>query len=308
MDELTQVRGLRSDAPRPDRGRLAPGRQKLMDVAQRGGRARRLRTDWRLATVGAVAALTVTALLGSRLWGGDQVKPGAQPVVTVQLGDAKDVLEHAADVVAGQHAPTPHAGQWVYELTKEANRTDEETPVSEHSHWAKYADPTFENGKMGDDYSPRKRYQFLADLPDDPEAVKKKARVFYPSGNETQAQHDLRALTILAQSYPAPPKGLAAVYRAMATIPGLKAANTTDLLGRDTIDVYLPQKSAGAYPLRHDFLIDSTTYAYVGTRAIAQSDNHDKGGKFGDSWKKGDVIIDLARKQIALVDKNGERP
>lgn len=304
MDELTQVRGLRADAPRPDRGQLAPGRQKLMDVAQRHGRARRLRADWRLAAAGAVVALTVTALLGSQLWGGDRVRPGVEHPYTGKLGDARGVLEYAADAVARQQAPTPHDGQWIYEVEKEKNLTDEENPVVEHANWYEYADTASENGKMGDDHSLRERYRFLADLPDDLDAVKKEARAFYPGG-EPQPEHDLRALSLLAETYPAPPEGLATVYRAMATIPHLKALRTKDMLGRDAIELYLPQKAAGAFPMRNDFLMDAGTYAYLGTRVVALSDN--QGGKFADTWKKGDVIIEEARKKIALVDESGDR-
>lgn len=58
--------------------------------------------------------------------------------------------------------------------------------------------------------------------------MKKRARVFCPGEDETVAEHDFRALPVLAMSYPADPEGLASVCRAMATVPGIRAVQTQD--------------------------------------------------------------------------------
>jgi hypothetical protein len=305
MDEMTRVRDLRADAPHPDRSRLAPGRQELMKAARRDGRLRLPRLRWQLAAVGAVAVLTATALLGSQLWGGGGATTGARPPeITPLAGGARGVLEDAASVVAQGHAPVPHEGQWIYEVEDQIEY-QQNLPLKETEHWTR-----FDNGGESDRPSPREAYQFLAAPPHDLDAVKAKARSFNPPAwsGEPRAEHDLRALELLAQSYPAPPQGLAAVYRAMATIPHLKAVETRDALGRKAIALYLDpdsrEKKEGAYDW---FLLDATTYAYAGDLGVSLDSNGTQ--HFGNPHvKKGDVFESTARRKIALVGEKGGRP
>lgn len=118
MDELTQLRELRADAPVPDRAALAPGRALLTDaIAGRSRRTRRLRADWRIASLGAVVAITAAALfitqivdataprhghLAARTHGPDLSSPAAA------LGQAANFLERQ------KTPPEPRPDQWVY--------------------------------------------------------------------------------------------------------------------------------------------------------------------------------------------------
>lgn len=68
MDEMTRLRELRADAPVPHRAALAPGRKRLTDSIEGGSRRTfRLRADWRIASLGAVVAITAAALFVTQI-------------------------------------------------------------------------------------------------------------------------------------------------------------------------------------------------------------------------------------------------
>ncbi|MER7727168.1 CU044_5270 family protein [Streptomyces sp. NPDC096323] len=306
-DEMTLVRELRAEAPAPDRAALAAGRQRLTEVA---GRRRRLRTDWRLAAVATAAVITVGAVAGTQFTsGGKGAQQGAGPTTLFELGSAAPVLRSAADEVADDPVPVPTTGQWVYtkQLVSDANAGPRQSGTQEAEreltalaregksgekanglrvieHWYRYADPAFENGRSGDDHSPRERFTLLAALPTDPAGVREQARAFYPGENETTAQHDFRALSVLAASYPADPKGLASVYRAMATIPGLEAVQTVDVLNRPVIGIHLPGE-------RGLLLLNARTSLYAGG---------------GSTDASADSVV-TARVKAVVVDRKGQR-
>ncbi|MFE9858802.1 hypothetical protein [Streptomyces sp. NPDC005780] len=58
-------------------------------------------------------------------------------------------------------------------------------------------------------------------------------------------------------SCPADPEGLASVYRAMATVPGIRAVQTQDVLNRPVIGIHLPGE-------RDLLLLDAETSRYAG--------------------------------------------
>ncbi|TPQ16173.1 CU044_5270 family protein [Streptomyces sporangiiformans] len=303
MDEMTAVRELRAEAPVPRRGRLAPGRELLLREAARGRRSRRIRADWRLAAVGAAAAITVAAVLGTQVVSdGRDAQPGAQPTYFLELGSAKDLLNEAADVIAAGPSVTARDGQWIYVKSVEVNITDDEQPGPQTGEdWMKYADPSMEDGRAGDDHSPREEYEFLKSLPDDPKKIREKARKFFyaTDESETRTEHEYRALTaVVSRAYAYDAEDLAKVYRAMATIPGLRAAQVQDAAGRDAIALYLPSKDTMVD--RNEFLLNPGTYLYSGHRLVARRGT--------EEWKKGDVVISGARLAMAVVGKKGERP
>ncbi|WP_393056744.1 hypothetical protein [Streptomyces sp. LN549] len=114
--------------------------------------------------------------------------------------------------------------------------------------------------------------------------MKKRARAFYPGDGESVARHDFGALSMLAMSYPADPKGLAAVYRAMATVPGLRAVQTQDALNRPVVGIRYPGE-------RDLFLLDAQTMRFAGWGSL-------------DSPTADGVSAVL---KTALVDRKGER-
>ncbi|MET7387162.1 CU044_5270 family protein [Streptomyces sp. NPDC005529] len=323
VDEMKDVREFRAGAPKPDQARLAKGRDRLSSAAERG-RGRRLRADWRLAAVGAAAALTAVAVLAYGLGGGGH--SGAERTVPATTrtvpGSVKEVLERAASTLErADPGPTPHAGQWIYE--KELSATPGMWPKSTsqpepepkpQERWVRYADPRFENGKEGDDRSMRERLRFLDELPDDPAAVLKKVRAYYPSGKgstQSEGEQDMSGLRVLFASQPIPPQTLAKMYRALATVPGTEVTDhlVRDLAGRDAIAVGHDDKGQ---KIRREILIDPHTYQYLGDRWVVVKDHKVSFPGADDipdrPWKAGDLMFQNAILAAGVVDHKGDRP
>lgn len=301
MDETTFVRELRADAPLPDRARLAPGRQRLLDAAASGGRVRRLRSDWRTAAVGAVAAITVAAVSVTLLVGGGD-RDASLLSGRVPVGTAKEVLLDAAAMVEDDPVPRPGAKQWVYvrESTSHLKFGDNvgilirddpngppEVPASgddtflnaqgqnEEEKWVLYDEPAAFRGKSLDDHSASRLFGFLADLPDDPAQVVDKAVELYPDVPKSPTSPDeraFRALSLVAVEQPVVhPEGLAKVYRAMAEIPGIRASRVVDAEGRETIAIGM--KEAGSSPSYiRMYLLDPGTGLPLGQQWTAIAD------------------------------------
>ncbi|GAA4993695.1 CU044_5270 family protein [Streptomyces siamensis] len=324
VDEMKDVREFRAGAPKPDRARLAEGRDRLSSAAGRG-RGGRLRADWRLAAVGAAAALTAVAVLASGLGGGghSDVEPTVPAGTRTVQGSVKEVLERAATTVErADPSPTPHAGQWIYVkklsaspgIWPESAAPQPEPEPEPHEHWARYADPRFENGKEGDDRSMRERLRFLDELPDDPAAVLRKVRAYYPPGknsHESEAEQDMGALSVLFASQPIPPQALAKLYRALAAVPGAEVTDhlVRDLAGRDALAVGHDEKGQ---KIRREILIDPHTYQYLGDRWIVVKDYKDTFPGADDTpdrpWKAGDLMFQNAFLATGVVDHKGDRP
>lgn len=329
MDEMTQIRELRVGAPTPDRARLAPGRQRVADAAEKGSRRRALRADWRLTALGAAAAVVVAVLVGVQLtgggWGGGP-RPSQVVVQAPPLNDAKALLHRIADAAAQRPDPEPKVGQWVYTKTYDGTFDERDAPSPElaeelgidvgpeQESWYLYADPEFENWKEGDDHSHRERYEFLADLPADPEKAFAKLRKFYPSGDgneESENAHNARAARVMAGLYPAPPDGIARLYRAMATLEGISVVDhlVEDATGRKAVALYV-EPDEGAWS-RNELLFDPQTLEYVGHRSVAIADDpFDAGGEMPESERirKGDVFISQVVLRTALVEREGQQP
>ncbi|MCF6523361.1 CU044_5270 family protein [Streptomyces sp. JJ36] len=312
MDEITSVRELRADAPPADRARLAPGRRRLLEAAERPAARTRLRVDWRITALGAAAAVAAAALAGAQLagegtGGGDPGPAASRVQQQYDLTDAPALLHAAADAAAARPDPEPRVGQWVYRKTVRGNETSEPgtgaVPDTQEN-WYQYADPEFENWKEGDDHSYRERYEFLAGLPAEPEKLWSEARDFYPSGgDEPVSAHNYRAARVLLQSWPAPPEGLARVYRALAELDGMQAVDhpVEDAQGHPAIALY--RETDG--PTREEILLDPDTLAYRGSRLVATGN----GPVFGErDRREGDVLINSAVLRTAMVDAEGERP
>ncbi|MER5180644.1 CU044_5270 family protein [Streptomyces sp. NPDC002896] len=320
MDEMTRVRELRADVPSPDRARLAPGRVRLLDAVQKGERPRTAWARRHFVIAGVVAAVTAVAVAVSLLVGGAGSGHEVTPATSESaLDSAAKVLGRAADTVEGyKPVATPGDSQWIYEKTMSQSSggwpSGTQEPPRTDEGWTKYADPRFENWREGDDHSPRERFRFIQQLPDDPEALLEKARKFYPSGKgskETPAEHDFRALSVLLDSYPMPPEGLAKLYRALATVPGVDVGHqlVKDVAGRDAIEIH---RNGGAKATtRTEILIDAHTYEPVGRRWIVVRDYAEKypGGDTPERpWKEGDIVIQSARLDAAVVDEKGQLP
>lgn len=313
MDEMTQLRGLRADAPAPDRARLAAGRQRLTEATAKRSRTRALRTDWRLASLGAAAAAVVTILIGVQLQSpgsGDGPSPAASTVITVpDLDDPVALLNRIADAAEARPDPNPKPGQWVYEKSVRGHESGDNggLDTGPQESWYPYVDPEFENGSEGDDYSFRLRYEAVADLPDDPDKLFAKLREMYPSGGypEPRTAHNYRAARVLVGTWPVPPEGIARVYRALATLEGVAAVDhlVTSATGQKAIAVYVKGGD-----MRSELLFDPHTLEPVGGRTVVVKEREYDEEYPGDPPKKGDVLINSAVLEHAMVGREGERP
>ena len=99
-----------------------------------------------------------------------------------------------------------------------------------------------------------------------------------------------------------PPRLRAAMYGAMAKIPGVRyEAKSSDLLKRRGITLYHVKDGY----LRDEIFINPKTYEYLGCRTIVVKDHKDR--PFG-TMKKGEIHNWDALIKAAVVDRAGQRP
>lgn len=330
MDEMTQVRELRAQAPAPDRGRLAAGRTRLTEAARAGGRHQVL---WRrrefviVAVVAAVTAVavTVTVLLSGTAPGSRKVEPASTPDVSLQGLSAAQLLERAAKLVEKEpDSAVPRADQWIYTLqmsespdpgmVKMLGKSAVEQPS-----WIRYdgsamasrnpvpkgqksklsiTEMHLENGGEGDDRSPRELYRVLDALP----AGAQQTLTFLREKNAiadgqgaTQAKSDYSEISVLLSADVMPSKGLASLYRALATLPGGTVADhlVKDASGRRVIALSYAREDnpKSGESAADQWLIDPQTYRIVGMRMLLD----------------GKVVGGNSIAARAVVDKAGER-
>ncbi|MER6102532.1 CU044_5270 family protein [Streptomyces sp. NPDC001832] len=311
MDDMTTLRQMRADAPVPDRAALAPGRRRLTEAIADGRRARRLRADWRIAAIGAAAAITAAALLTAQI--GDASGPsqgGVAAAKPLTLSSPAEVLNQAADALEMQQAPPePRKDQWIYTRTKTVEQKpqgsssaagrssfnpDSRIPDSPESRrvfnnlnsrisdspdsWVPYDNSAAAKKGKDDDYRTSLQvYRAANKLPDDPARLLEKVRSFYPTGHtaeappEAEAQHSFRAMGLMIENYPIAPDALARLYRALATIPGVEV---TDHLVKDAAGrdaIAITRKEDGSHQQR-EILISPRDYSYAGIRFVAAED------------------------------------
>ncbi|MEV8342207.1 CU044_5270 family protein [Streptomyces niveus] len=339
MDETTLVRDLRADAPVPDRARLAPGRRRLLDAATSGGlmsRLRGLRSDWRTAAVGAVAAMTAAALSATLLvGGGDPATEASLLNGRVPAGSAAEVLRTAALMVGDDPVPAPRADQWIYVREGYYSMVGEEKPAglvaqpdvnyhplgekkyyvpkpdgpprAEAEEWIPYADPDAERGRTDQKHSAREIFRFLADLPDDPKAILDEVRAFYPANPpqnpETPDEHAFRALGLLVVQQPVlHPQGLAKIYRTLATIPGIQVRRATDQFRREALAISRAESGGPPGHVR-EYLLHPSTGLPVGQRWTADADGSYAEGEYGDGTPAADRPTTTWKKGDVLVER-----
>lgn len=322
MDEMTQLRELRADAPVPDRATLAPGRQRLALTAS--GRTRR-RADWRIASLGAAAAITVAAVLGTQLLEPAGPAPTARATAAsgLDLSGPAETLNRAADALDSRTAPPePRADQWIYTRLaigdpqiKAGNGEVGELRYEPDS-WIRYGNTAAEKDRSDDDRSAREIYRAAADLPEDPATLLAEVRRLYPSDTEDRTRPEskegqaFRGLSVLLHSYPLPPSAVARIYRAMATIPGVEITDSLveDAAGREAVAVTREEQGTNE---RLEILLSPYDYGYAGMRFVVTEDHTLEmpgGGKGpGQKYTAGDITLSQARTAAAVVDAEGEK-
>jgi hypothetical protein len=158
-------------------------------------------------------------------------------------------------------------------------------------------DPEPGPGKRGYDVSTN--YRHLATLPTDPDEMYEWLEKVGPtnSGQETpQAMFVL--VGDLIRDALVPPEQAAALFRAVARIPGVKVVeNVVDAAGRRGVAI---TRDDPDNPTRDEWIFDAKTYEFLGERSVATQDYAD--------IKKGRVTSNMAILDRAVVDRAGQRP
>ncbi|MFI7461013.1 CU044_5270 family protein [Nonomuraea sp. NPDC049646] len=303
-DDLTLLRELRADAPEPDADRLRAVRARALAPASTPAPvpARKRRRFWAVPSL--LAAATVAAAVLVAVNGSRTPAPPPPNAVTTMPVRAETVLRQAALVAEGRRKhQEPRPDQWLYrkELVKQPG--EEQGTVQEY--WTRY-DGTRQavrqnGGALGfqditpepddDDLTPRQYAAKLADLPTDPAALLDHVRgdrhwSTLPKGAEPE-HPDARAFRVLSvyldAGVPMPPKVEAAIFRALAELPGVRVdLGVRDAAGRAGIGIaYEPAGSVpggstrdaqGRIVSRSYLVLDSATYRFLGRRVDTLED------------------------------------
>ncbi|NUR92361.1 MAG: CU044_5270 family protein [Nonomuraea sp.] len=270
MDELKLLREMRSDAPEPDLARL------------RGIRKRAPRGRRRFMILPVVAALATAVAVVVVVLSPERTQPRVTP--PTRLLNASTTLERAA-TVAGRRAvpPEPREDQWQYRKYSTVQPDGDEETFQE---WIRYDGTQIArtDGKVedvapdpgDDDLSPQKYRAKLLALPTDPDKLLAKVTgdrhwIDYPKGEgsapgaERPDQRAFRVLGVyLEQQAVMPPRLEAAIYRALARIPGIRVEEgVQDGAGRTGLGLTL-ESSRDRW-----LVLDPSTYRLLGDRSTA---------------------------------------
>lgn len=305
MQELTRVRELRADAPAPDRALLAPGRQRLLAAALTDERPRAVWDQRRKVVVAlvfvAVSAIAVATTVVVDGGGAERkVTSAVSPTTGPHLEGmtAPELLERAATAVERQR------------LLVEPRETDSivteqylEFPGVEDSvreRWVKFDEAAYNLGPATPadrreerrivhdgpedwqplSHSPKQVYDFLATLPADGEGTLQALRernAVPDAAGAGQAERDYAEIAPLLEADAQPMRGLASLYRALATVPGGTVVDHQVEYG------YGKRAVALSYPARLDtpnalanatteWLLDPETYRVVGHRSLVDGE------------------------------------
>ncbi|TXS50489.1 hypothetical protein EAO75_12155 [Streptomyces sp. uw30] len=161
--------------------------------------------------------------------------------------------------------------------------------------WSTDPDPA--PGKPGYDVSTN--YRHLATLPTDPDEMYEWLERVGP-GNSGQELHQAMFVLVgdLIRDALVPPEQAAALFRAVARIPGVKVVeNVVDAAGRRGVAI---TRDDPDNPTRDEWIFDAKTHEFLGERSVATDDYSD--------IKKGQVTGNTAILDRAIVDRAGQRP
>ncbi|MFF0116751.1 CU044_5270 family protein [Streptomyces prasinus] len=325
MNELSELRGLRADAPLPDADRLAAPRARLTAAFRQETRPERAAlTRRRMILVGAATAgaLAVTAGIVATL-PEDSTRVSARKGPQMLSADASaDALELAATTVEKHDGTEPGPKQWVYEKSTvfvqgKPQNSEEWTRWDGTGHASLPGVPPagdisdFDPDELQvwygpnqeerwrkegyEDRSQRQFYRFLATLPSDSDRMMKRIREKHAIGSikgETRAQRDWREIDVLYRSVLIPPNVQAGLFRALAKIPGTRVTTgVKDPLGRAAIGVSVTyvERAPSGWQGKQEIFFDPESYAYL-----------------GETRDDGEMVS--ARAAWGVVNKPGARP
>jgi hypothetical protein len=232
---------------------------------------------------------------------------------SVHLTYAAEVLDKAAQTAAAGVTLHPRPDQWIYQkYVQRGDRSDDPSAVYTNEAWARFdgrQDAHYVKGRLVIRPTPaglhgtlEAAYAAINSLPPDPKAL---LAVIYrrvdaiPRGQWAVSTRDAEAFNTLGQMMinsplAAPPPIEAALYRAMARIPGVSVdGNAVDSAGRPAIKV-----TNGDFV---GFLLDPRTYRLIGaTYGIPASPPGLKPDRPHTPWSD-------TRVATAIVDHPGQR-
>ena len=338
MNDLDLVRDLRADVPSPTRERLAPGRARLLAYISRPSRPRYARRAVLLVTA-AAAASAVAAAVASGAFSGPATRSAAVKPPAIRLTLTAQLLSTAAATVAKHPAVRPGPHQWFY--TKFVAH-DYGQPTQSNENWETFdgrQTAYFQNGQLivhktlgvfggggptalgeyNANATPQTTYNALASLPSNPKALlaviaRQVAKagpsaasgsavsLYAPKGRD-ELEFDYLAQLLWNSATGEPPAAEAAVFRALAAIPGVSSQQgITDVIGRPAIGL---SGNGGKTQL----LLDPQTYQVIGMRAASTGTDPvrtiaGKGRKA--PWPpKGTIIESMAWAQVTMVSGPG---
>ncbi|MFF1677097.1 CU044_5270 family protein [Streptomyces sp. NPDC058256] len=162
--------------------------------------------------------------------------------------------------------------------------------------WA--GEPAPKPGERG--YEVSTNYRHLSTLPTDADEMYDWLRETAPeySGQETNQAMFVLVGDLIRQAI-VPPEVNAALYRAVAKIPGVMVIdNAVDAAGRPGVAI---ARNDPDNPTRDEWIFDKETHEFLGERAVATS-------AWSGGVEKGDVTSNTAILDRAVVDKAGQRP
>ncbi|RST18708.1 hypothetical protein E2C00_14770 [Streptomyces sp. WAC05374] len=333
MDEMRTLQDFRADAPAPDRARLAPGRQRLLDEAARP--RRRLRGGWWPAVAGAAAAVTAVATLATLLPADHEpaapaVKPRADQWIYRKTewrmvdcgaggsgGEGMEMLNIDLSFNrTGASCDLRTRKPYTQEAWERYDGWDEftgEVPPAQTPSGARYG-----GAGSGDTLTHRQSDSLVEDLPDDTDGALRLIRKrSIPSRSTsawrlTQGQRDFEEIAeVLATATVMPEAKGRLLFRTARKLPGATLTSTAAPGGKGALLALGVEGNYRDYSYaRNTFqvLFDPETQAFRGFRLVAGIGYYVSGKESGGPYvAKGTVLATALRATTEVVDARGER-
>jgi hypothetical protein len=269
MEEIKTVKRMFAEPP-PTPSAVAAGRERLVGLTH--SRTRRRAPLWSAGIALAAAATTVVVVAANGGSGGSTTQ---QPI---HLTAAQEVLGKAARNAEKQPdlAPKPH--QWVY-YRLAGYDLKRKTHLYKQDSWQRLdgaQDASRLGGRIVIDgprtpepgvFTPLGSWKRLAALPTETHAMISALRGQTGlSSDGTYSDGDQRAFAnarelLWNSPLGAPPKAEAALFRALATLPGIRVDKVKDAIGDPAIGLSLPHTG--------EILLAPETYRFLGTRVVS---------------------------------------
>lgn len=319
MNDMEMLAALGEHLDQKAPAALPRQRQRLITAA-RGRRRPAVRVPrLRPALTAGVAAVAVASVAGVMV--GTDSTPS-----TIRVDSASATLDKAAQTIEKKPYATPRPHQWIYLKMAEygANTAGGNRPSFTET-WERFdgrQEAVLDGGKLtvdektggGDTGTPEGASALLRSLPTDPKALLAtlSAKVGgQPRGDAAPGRDGLLFANIVQlirnTRIGAPPKTQAALYRAIATLHGVRVEkNMTDGLGRHVIGV--TQGSTYSY-----VLLDPGSYQVLGIQSVWSGHptptelRMAKTKKLNLDLPKGTITYGLVTVTTVTVDRAGQR-